>query len=56
MLTSPMIEASTSQSGNLPQFLACVADQPRTYVQTMEPANKHLPHSVQRTSILDAAE
>jgi len=36
MLSSPMIEASTSQIGNLLQFLAWVADRPRTYAGTME--------------------
>jgi len=36
MVSSPMIEASTSQIGNLLQFLAWVADRPRTYAETME--------------------
>jgi len=36
MLSSPMIESSTSQIGNLLQFLAWVADRPRTYADTME--------------------
>lgn len=36
MISSPMIEASTSQIGNLLQFLAWVADRPRTYAETME--------------------
>jgi hypothetical protein len=36
MLSSPMIETSTSQIGNLLQFLAWVADRPRTYAETME--------------------
>jgi len=36
MLSSPMIEAGTSQIGNLLQFLAWVADRPRTYAETME--------------------
>jgi hypothetical protein len=36
MLSSPMIESSISQIGNLLQFLAWVADRPRTYAETME--------------------
>jgi predicted transcriptional regulator len=36
MLSRPMIEASNSQIGNLLQFLAWVADRPRTYAETME--------------------
>jgi len=36
MISSPMIEASTSQMGNLLQFLVWVADRPRTYAETME--------------------
>ncbi len=36
MFSNSMIEASTSQVGNLLQFLAWVADRPRTYAETMD--------------------
>ncbi|WP_447919790.1 hypothetical protein [Achromobacter aegrifaciens] len=36
MRDSPMLEAGTSQIGNLLQFLAWIAERPRTYAQTMD--------------------
>lgn len=33
---SPMLEASVSQIGNLLQFLAWIAERPRTYAQTLD--------------------
>ncbi|MGS1011523.1 hypothetical protein [Achromobacter anxifer] len=36
MHDSPMLEPGTSQLGNLLQFLAWIAERPRTYAQTMD--------------------
>ncbi|CAB5513724.1 hypothetical protein [Achromobacter anxifer] len=36
MNESPILEAGTSQLGNLLQFLDWIAERPRTYVQTMD--------------------
>ncbi|WP_256942819.1 hypothetical protein [Achromobacter xylosoxidans] len=36
MHDSPMLEPDTSQLGNLLQFLAWIAERPRTYAQTMD--------------------
>ncbi len=33
---SPMLEAGVSQIGNLLQFLAWIAERPRTYAQTLD--------------------
>ena len=36
MNDSPVLEAGASQLGNLLQFLAWIAERPRTYAQTMD--------------------
>ncbi|MBR8652119.1 hypothetical protein KDH83_02215 [Achromobacter sp. Marseille-Q0513] len=36
MSRSPLIEAGTSQTGNLLQFLAWLSERPRSYADTME--------------------
>jgi len=43
MLSSPMIESSAPQIGNLLQFLAWVAGRPRTYADTMEAGRTSCP-------------
>ncbi len=43
MLSSPMIESSASEIGNLLQFLAWVAGRPRTYADTMEAGRTSCP-------------